>query len=277
MDLKLAKTSESSGQNILAGDISKAEIVKLLDEIKPSAIVHTAAHPGGKSMGEPTINLETNVLGSMRIFEWSARNQCKILYLSSSIVYGEVAPVPIPETSVIKPGTIYGVAKAACEQWLSVLSEGYELDWVVLRPFSTYGVGHNPSLDQGIVNVMLTQMEDGMKLIVKGSLGRLRDLVHVSDATSAICRALEIWPSRQILNVCTGKATSVREMIQFIAEVRGIEFSELECHETAGTIGDPMYNVGDTGLAEKTIGFRSRISPKEGIAHLLSRRLSVRS
>lgn len=276
VDLRPSRVPESQSKNVRVADVARAEIVELLDEIKPSTIVHAAAHPGGKSISDPTANLEVNVLGSIRIFEWCARNRCKILYLSSSIIYGEVVPIPIRETTTPHPETVYGIAKTACEQWLRVLGKGFDLDWVVLRPFSTYGAGHNPSLDQGIVNVMVTQIDSGKKITVKGSLDRLRDLVHVSDASVAICRTIELWPSRQILNVCTGLATSIREIIEIIAEVRGIESTAIQCQVVDGTIGDPSYNVGDASLAVDTIGFRSRILPRDGIAQTLSRRLNSR-
>lgn len=258
------------GENLILADVSKSEIVDLLDEISPQLIVHAAAHPGGKSLQDPALNVEANALGSMRIFEWSAKNSCRILYLSSSIVYGEAPPIPIKEEFVLRPATVYGVAKAACEQWLRILTQGFGLDWVVLRPFSTYGAGHGPSLDQGIVNVMITQMATTRDLLIKGSLTRLRDLVYVSDASDAICRTVETWPSQKVLNVCTGVATSIKEIIETIADVRGIDRSDFLCNEIPGTVGDPQYNVGDPTFASNTIGFRSRMLPRDGIAHLLS-------
>lgn len=274
IDCNVQASHTSVVGNLIAADVSKSEITDLLDAISPQLIVHAAAHPGGKSLYDPTLNVDVNGLGSMRIFEWSARHNCRILYLSSSIVYGEVPQFPIREDSALQPATIYGVVKAACEQWLRVLSEGFGLDWVVLRPFSTYGAGHGPSFEQGIVNVMVTQLATSRHVSVKGSLERLRDLVHVSDASDAICKAVEKWPSRKVLNVCTGIPTSIKEIIETIAEVRGIDWSEIRCSEIAGTVGDPLYNVGDPTLGLDTIGFRSRILPRDGIAHLLSLRSS---
>lgn len=276
VDRESVHDSSLTAHQFSIADVSRTEIVELLDEIRPSLVVHAAAHPGGRSLVNPTVNVEVNALGSMRVFEWCARNQCKVLYLSSSIVYGEVVPIPIKEDAPTQPRTIYGVGKVACERWLELLGFGYELDWIILRLFSTYGAGHRPSVDQGIVNVILTQLELGGDLVVKGSLSRLRDLVHVSDASQAICAAIDVWPSRQILNVCTGMGTSVGELIAWIAAAKGLDISKVQLQEVEGTIGDPQYNVGNPTLALQRMGFKSQILPRAGIAQLLSQRRSNR-
>lgn len=276
-DLGKRRTTSYTKDATYQSDVSKSSFSDLLTELSPTIIVHAAAHPGGRSLQEPSLNVETNALGSMRVFEWCAKNDCKILYLSSSIVYGDVLPVPITEDRLPNPGTIYGVSKLACEQWLKILEVGYDLDWSVIRPFSTYGFGHVPSLDQGIVNVMLTQIDSGGPVVVKGSLERQRDLVHVSDAARAICCAIERWSSRRIINVCTGISTSILEILHLIATERGIRFENLEIQEEVGTVGDPMYNVGDPRLARELIKFEAKTSVKEGIAQLISQRLRVRA
>ena len=69
-----------------------------------------------------------------------------------------------------RPGTIYAIGKVACEEFLKTLHLGYGLESTTLRLFATYGAGHKPNLFQGIVNIILTQIQNGDELIIKGSL-----------------------------------------------------------------------------------------------------------
>jgi UDP-glucose 4-epimerase len=133
-------------------------MVEILESIQPQAVVHAAAHPGGKSLREPIEDVRVNALGSMQIFHWCGKASSHVVFLSSSNVYGEQTENKTPETAALKPGTIYGACKVACEQWLRIFGQGLGLSWTVLRPFATYGPGYRPSLDQGIVNVLLTQL-----------------------------------------------------------------------------------------------------------------------
>jgi len=246
-------------------DITSADVEKVLSEVSPDVIIHAAAHPGGKSALAPSENVAVNALGSMRLFEWCAKNRLQIVFLSSSIVYGENTRDKLTESDFLHPGTIYGVAKAACESWLEILRGAYDLDWIVLRLFSTYGAGHRPSLDQGIVNVMLTQLLRGNVVISKGSLARKRDLVHVSDAARAIALTLDKWPSRRIINICTGRSTTIRDLIELLVQLEGRAVNEIDIREVEGTVGDPLSNVGNPELAAKLLGFKARVDLREGL------------
>jgi len=255
---------------MLQADIASSEISHVLDSVDADCVVHAAAHPGGKSLQEAAEDARVNAFGSMKIFEWCAEHGKRVVFLSSSIVYGDQQGVPIPESARLSPGTVYGVSKLACERWLDVLAQGRGLDWVTLRLFSTYGRGHTPSTVQGIVNVFLTQLRLGDRVIVRGSMERIRDLIHVSDVVTAIRLATEKWPSRKVMNVCTGHGTSISGILEHLCNALGRSHRGIQVEQEAGTLGDPDYNVGNPNLALETLGFRSEISLEEGLALLLS-------
>lgn len=236
------------------------------------AVVHCAAHPGGKSLQEPSSDVRVNALGSMRLFEWCARAKVPILYLSSSAVYGEQPAAPIPESAPLRPGTVYAVCKVACEQFLRILESGYGLSWTVLRLFATYGAGHRPSAHQGIVNVMLTQLLSGDQLLVRGSLERVRDLVYVDDAAQAIVECLFNDAARgRILNVGTGVPVTIRELIAELCGLLGKRPSDVAITEAEPTVGDPQYSVADIGALSR-LAAAPRIGLREGLERLLRER-----
>ncbi|HUR91676.1 MAG TPA: NAD(P)-dependent oxidoreductase [Gemmatimonadaceae bacterium] len=254
-------------------DVADDAVNAALDSAAPDAVVHAAAHPGGRSLAEPVENTRVNALGSMRIFDWCARAKVPVVYLSSSVVYGDQPPGPIPETAKLQPGTVYGVAKVACEQWLDILGKGCGLEWTVLRLFATYGAGHRANTYQGIINVMLTQLLEGDRVVVRGSLDRQRDVIYVDDAARAIVDAVFTPRARgRILNVGSGKAVTVREIVETVATALGRNLSELEIIEEAGTVGDPFSNVGDCSRAREVLGFTASHTLLSGVQALLRER-----
>lgn len=268
---------DASGVDLATGtDVAGDGIGDVLSAAAPDVVVHAAAHPGGASLHQSVDNVRVNALGSMRIFDWCAQSRVPVIFLSSSIVYGSQEVEPIPETAHLQPGTVYGVAKAACEGWLRVLGEGRNLEWTVLRLFATYGGGHKRSSVQGIVNVMLTQLEQGNRVEVRGSLGRRRDLVYVDDVAAAIVAAVVTPGARgQILNIGTGQAVTIGQMITRLASALGRNPDELELIELPGTVGDPPTNVADITRARTVLGYRPAWSLDAGLEALARQRTAA--
>jgi UDP-glucose 4-epimerase len=257
-------------------DLVDPKMVEILEASKPQTVVHAAAHPGGKSLQEPIENVRVNVLGSMKIFDSCLRSGSHVIYLSSSVIYGDQAQGYISETSPLIPGTIYGVAKVACEQWLQILGRGSGLSWTILRPFSVYGSGHRPSLDQGIVNILLTQLLNGNRVVVKGSLLRQRDLVYVDDVAAAIVQAVFCPAARgQRINISSGCAVTIEEIINLLCGVLKRPCSAIEIIEGAGTVGDPVSNVGDTTRMREVLDFETKYNLEKGLQILVDERLAA--
>ncbi len=233
------------------------------------------AHPGGRSLEEPVENVRVNCLGSMRIFEWCARLNIPVVYLSSSIVYGEQPNKPIAENATLFPGTIYGVCKVACENFLKVLENGYGLKWTVLRLFATYGAGHTPNLHQGIVNVILTQLMSGNKLTIKGSLSRVRDIIYIEDSARAIVDILFCENARgKIINVGTGIGTSVENIIKILCKELDRKKEDLDIRQAEPVVGDPHYNVADITQLINLVEFRPEYDLRAGLKKLVFSRIN---
>jgi UDP-glucose 4-epimerase len=275
-DLSL-DTARFEGDGIVweACDVSEPGLSDRLSRHRVDAVVHCAAHPGGRSLEEPSTDVRVNALGSMQVFEWCARKRIPVVYLSSSAVYGEQPASPIPETAALRPATIYAVCKVACENYLHVLGAGYGLPWTVLRLFATYGAGHRPNTYQGIVNVMLTQLLAGNSLVVKGSLERVRDLLYVEDAAKAIVACLFNEQTRgHILNVGTGAGVTIHGLIAMLCEVLGRQPGEVSIMESAPTVGDPFYSVADTSRLRALTGFAPDHSLRDSLSSLVQARLA---
>ena len=254
-------------------DICDENLYKILTVKKVELILHAAAHPGGKSLKEPVEDARVNALGSMKIIDWSAKNNCHLIYLSSSIVYGQHESDTLNEDLPLFPGTIYGVTKVACEKWIRIISEGYpDFNWTILRVFATYGPGHQFSLDQGIVNIMLTQLLDGNEVVVKGSLDRIRDLIYVEDLVSAIMKILRSdCANKKIINIGTGCGISIRDLIFKISKLLNRSSNKINIIQQTGTVGDPQCNVADTTFLYKITNFKPKFNIDEGLHDLIKK------
>ncbi|MFH2204161.1 MAG: NAD-dependent epimerase/dehydratase family protein [Elusimicrobiota bacterium] len=267
---------KNSGITWVQTDISEPQAAAALDQHAPDVVVHCAAHPGGKSLKEPVLDVRVNALGSMRIFDWCARAKKPVIFLSTSGVYGEQPRGPISEDAPIRPGKIYAISKVACENFLATLGKGCGLSWTVLRVFATYGAGHRPSTFQGILNVMLTQLQAGDRVVVRGELERERDMIYADDTADAVVRAVFSPQARgRIINVGTGRAVTVRAIIAMIAAAIGKDPAKIELVEEPREFGDPMYSVASAALAHEILGFTAKTSIQEGIDRLLRQRATA--
>jgi len=254
-------------------DITSPVFLERIDRYDLDAVIHCAAHPGGRSLHEPGKDVEVNALGSMRIFEECARRRIPVVFTSSSVIYGEQPARPIAESAPLHPGTIYGVCKVACENFLRILGEGYGLKWIVLRLFPTYGAGHTPGMSQGIVNIMLTQLLRGDRVIVKGSLRRERDLLYVEDAARVIGKAISVPEAfGHVINVGTGISTTVQVLVETICACLGKRMDNIEVIEEPGTVGDPFYCVADCSKAREILGFVPSYDLKRGLSEMIRER-----
>jgi len=265
---------ELPGITWLNADIASPELPGKLSQYPIDGVVHCAARLADQSMAHPTADTKTNALGSIQLFEWAAGKRVqRVVFTSSSGVYGHPPARPIKESDPAIPATIYSVNKIACENYLRILENGYGLKWTVLRLFPTYGPSHKPSKTQGILNVMLTQLMEGNEVVVKGSLDRVRDLVYVEDTAQAIVESLHSDAAQgKIFNVSSGTSCTIKEMIYTIGGVLDRPASKVQIKELPGTPGDPMYNVADISLIRETIGFAPKFSLHEGIKRLVEAR-----
>jgi UDP-glucose 4-epimerase len=254
-------------------DITKSNFENIFNELKPTGVIHCAAHPGGESLQDPVLDVEVNILGSIKLFYQAALAKTPIVYLSSSAVYGPSKLTrALKENDELNPGTIYAACKVACENYLKILEKGYGLKWTILRLFATYGPGHKGSNFQGIVNIMLTQLLKGNKVVVKGSLQRVRGLIYVNDAAFAIVNALENEKSRsQIINISHQTPSTIQNIIKILMQHIGKEDARII--EEEGTVGDPMYNYADITKSKEILNFEPKYSLEDGLKELVDIKL----
>jgi UDP-glucose 4-epimerase len=263
-DLSTGKLDDVPSEvDFIEGDLADRQIVQQFPK-GVSTVFHLAGQSSGEiSFDDPVGDLQRNVVTTLRLIEWCAEHGSPRLVLASSMsVYGhQDDPVGVVELSVTRPLSCYGVGKLAAEQYLHVYRD--RVPSVALRMFNTYGPGQNlDNLRQGMVSIFVAQAIREGRILVKGSLDRFRDLVHIDDMIEVWMRAGRAEGAiGRILNVGSGVKTSVGELTSMISAAVG----GCPVDTTGGTPGDQFGITASTDLLRSVLGFVPSIPVSEGV------------
>lgn len=231
-------------------------------------VFHLAAQPSTRySIREPLLDFESNVLGTFNMLA-AAREAgvARFIYTSSSAAYGEPKRLPMSEDDLPSPPTPYGASKLCGEHYCAVFNRLYGLRCTWLRPFNVYGPGENPETSLDEVYHYTLAMVRGEPVVVTGDGSQTRDFVHVEDVARAHLLAAEHDASiGEVLNIGSGRGTSINDLIAEIARVAGAE--PVVKHQPWPE-GDIRHEYGDILRAGRVIGYRPRVALSQGIAGL---------
>ncbi len=237
------------GAIFIEGDFSRDEIIEKLKDIEFDAIFHIGGQSSGEiSFEEPQYDLNTNTLSTLKLLQYAKESSCKkFIYASTMSVYGEDGKrEKFSEDDKTNPKSFYAVGKLASENYLDIFQREYGIDFTALRYFNVYGEGQNlENLKQGMVSIYLKQFFDDSfrEVEVKGSLDRFRDLIYIDDVVDITIDALNNPKFKnQIVNVGTGRKITVREILELIEKISGID---KEIVVTDGTKGDQFGIYAD--------------------------------
>lgn len=205
----------------IMGDIQEINTLNVPGDI--DAIFHMAAHIDvRKSVQDPLMDAQHNVLGTIAVLEWAKRHGVKKLIFSSTggAIYGEAEICPTPETNTILPEAPYGVAKLSAEHYIGLYSRLHEMETVCLRYANVYGPGQNGSRESGVIAIFCDRIHKDQPLQVNGDGTITRDFVYVGDVVNANIAALQPGLTGTY-NIATGKETSLNQLIEKLKQVSG--------------------------------------------------------
>ncbi len=237
------------GAIFIEGDFSRDKTLDRLENIRFDAIFHIGGQSSGEiSFEDPEYDLNTNTLSTLKLLEYCQKTNCKrFIYASTMSVYGEDGEKEqFSEEDITEPKSFYAVGKLASENYLKIFQREFGIEYTALRYFNVYGEGQNlENLKQGMVSIYLKQFfDDNFKEVeVKGSLDRFRDLIYIDDVVDITVETLNNPKFKnQIVNVGTGKKTTVREILELIRKLSNIDKKIVV---TSGTKGDQFGIYAD--------------------------------
>jgi nucleoside-diphosphate-sugar epimerase len=224
-------------------------------------VFHLAGQPGVASFGDVfPVYVRRNVLASQRLFEAAAEAQVRVVFASSSSIYGDATAYPTPEDSRPRPLSPYGVTKLACEHLVGAYGAELGLDAVVLRYFTIYGPRQRPDM---ALAKWTARAVAGQPLELHGDGTQSRSVTYVDDAVEATILAMEQARPGAILNVGGGEEVSMLDAIEIIAQLSGHTPQVIHAPRRQG---DQPRSLADTSRVRAEIGWEPTTPFAEGLA-----------
>jgi UDP-glucose 4-epimerase len=258
----LACLLDHPGFRFVELDLAQAELGAIVAEA--DFIFHQAGQPGVRaSWGkEFDVYLECNVRATQRLLEAvkdSSRLR-RLVFASSSSVYGQSSDLPLRENSLPQPFSPYGVTKLAAEHLCALYHVNHGVPTVALRYFTVYGPRQRP--DMGFHRFIRAALQD-RPILVYGDGEQTRDFTYVADAVEANWLALGPGAVGQVVNIGGGSRSSVN---QVLTTLEGILGRPIRREQRPPQPGDVRHTWADTSRARDRLGFSPRVSLPEGLA-----------
>ncbi len=251
---------------LVEGDIRDDETVR--EAVRGADLVyHQAALPSvPRSIADPITSHDVNATGTLKVLE-AARlaGVRRVVYASSSSIYGIEAPLPTPETWTPDPRSPYAASKLAGECYCRAFRHVYGLETISLRYFNVFGPRQDPSSQYAAVvpKFISCLLRDGPPTIY-GDGEQTRGFTYVQDVVHANLLAGSTPTTHcGAFNVSGEHTMSVNGLFRILAKLTGRKWVVPEYAEER--LGDVRHSQADLGKAHKVLGYRPEVDPEEGL------------
>ena len=256
----------------IKGDIQSAAKC-VMAAVGQHYIIHLAAKARiPQSFIDPDTYFDNNVTGTRNVLTAAhAVGIRKFVYASSSSIYGNNPP---PHKPFHKPDPLnyYAMTKLFGEQLCKQYKNVFDLNYNVLRFFTTYGTEQPSDDDNGLmISKFYRLANDSHPLTVHGDGEFKRDYIHVSDVASACIASMESKVKSEVFNVGTGKSYSVNQIVNILREF----FPDLEIEYQDKPKGYATDTLADISKAKKLLGWQPLIDTETGIRDLYNLKKSI--
>jgi UDP-glucuronate 4-epimerase len=248
-------------ENAAGFDVSRLDLAEddlALDGF--DGVFHLAGQPGVRSFGTMFDDyVRRNLLATQRVFESAARAGVRVVFASSSSIYGDAERYPTAEDARPSPISPYGITKLGCEQLAYAYAKGFGLDAVVLRYFTVYGPRQRP--DMAFARVV-DALARGASFELYGDGLQSRSFTFVADAVEGTVAAMHGAPGGALYNVGGGAEATMRDAIAALERVSG---RALDLAEKPAAAGDVRRTAADTRRIESDLGWRATTTFEDGL------------
>jgi UDP-glucuronate 4-epimerase len=249
------KEENASGLDVLRLDLAEDAI----DLAGFDGVFHLAGQPGVRSFGDVfPLYVRNNVVASQRLFEAAAASGVRVVFASSSSVYGAAERFPTPEDTVPEPISPYAITKLSAEHLARAYERSFGLDVVVLRYFNAFGPRQRPDM---AFTRMCFALAEGRPFDLFGDGSQTRGWTYVADVVAATMLAME--SGEGLYNVGGGVEASMRESIGMLEQIAG---RSLEVREEPPVPGDQRRTRADTTRIRRELGWEPRVSLEGGLS-----------
>ncbi|TGK02986.1 NAD-dependent epimerase/dehydratase family protein [Leptospira langatensis] len=269
------KTKDLSFQYRACDLREPSSIHSILSEYTPDIIFHLAGQTFvPRAIEDPNETLTINVGGTLNLLEWFRKSgkNVKIVYVSSSDVYGNLKPEHLPVSENLRPEPLnpYSSSKVAAETYcLQFARSSKNIEAVIARPFNHIGVGQNPNfvVPNFCKQVLETiSKSSGPSEVSVGDLTPTRDFLHVTDVVRAYVLLSESGRDQEIYNICSGTETPISQVLEWIIEFAD---SKVETKVDPARLRpmDMRRSLGDNSKL-RSLGWAPKVPLKEAVREI---------
>jgi nucleoside-diphosphate-sugar epimerase len=237
-------------------------------------VFHLGALPSvPRSVQDPLTSSAVTIEGTLNVL-LAARDEGvkRVVYASSSSVYGNGGSLPRVESAAPDPISPYAVAKLAAEKYCTSFSRVYGLETLVLRYFNVFGPRQDPTSQYAaVVPRFITRIRNGEPVPIYGDGTQSRDFTYVANVVEGNLRAADAERADGVvLNLATGRSASVNELADRIGEVVGRPATKEYLSVRTGDVQDSWADISE---ARRLLGWEPTVSLEEGLrltAHSLA-------
>ena len=259
----------ASGIEFIKGSITD---LQLMNEVLADAdfVFHQAALPGvQRSIEDPAHANEVNIRGTLNVL-MAARDAGvkKVIYASSSSVYGDTPELPKREGMTPNPLSPYAVTKLVGEYYCKVFNDVYGLSTISLRHFNVYGPRQDPHSEYAaVIPRFVSRVLKGEPPIIYGDGQQTRDFTFVKDVVNANILAMNS-DATGVYNIASGRMISIQELATLITRLTGRD-SDLEPVFDKPRKGDVRHSLADISRARAVMGYKPEYSLERGLEETL--------
>ncbi|WP_119461743.1 NAD-dependent epimerase/dehydratase family protein [Rhodospirillaceae bacterium SYSU D60014] len=279
-DLSTGRRSNApEAAELRIGDVADpaavAEAMAGVDGCFHLAAVASVARCNTDWAGAHRVNLTgaINILSAARATDGQAR--VPVVYASSAAVYGDNPELPLGEDARTLPLSAYGADKLGCELHARAAAIVHDLPTIGFRFFNVYGPRQDPkSPYSGVISIFAGRVGRGDPLQIFGDGEQTRDFVYVDDVVRCVLAGMrrlqdarDETPRAEVMNVCTGAATAVRQLAEVMIDLAG---QRVPIEHQPPREGDIKVSVGDPRTAGQRLNFKATVPLREGLSRTLA-------
>ena len=230
---------------LIEKDLNDADLDDILTDV--DYVFHLAAMASVPlSIENPSECIENNMDATIKLINACKNNNVKkIIFSSSSSVYGDNTNIPLKESEYPLPKSPYAASKASGELFLKTYYEAYGLNYISLRYFNVFGPKQDKNSQYAaVIPNFITALLEGEKPIIYGDGEQTRDFIYIRDVVNANIKAAES-DYNGIINVASGKKTTINELYKIISETLGSNIEPKYLPERKGDIKHSLADVNN--------------------------------
>jgi len=228
-------------------------------------IIHLAALPSvPRSIKNPLLSNNYNLDGTLNVFEIAKTLNIKVVYASSSSVYGDSEKLPKEESMSSKPLSFYAVQKHTGEEYAKLYSKIYGCEFVGLRFFNVFGPRQDPDSEySAVIPKFIKLVKEGKPLTIYGDGSTSRDFTYVKNVVKGILAACDTKGiGGEVFNIACNDRITLNQLAEDIQSILGID---AVIKHAEHRVGDIKHSQADISKAKRILGYVPEYTFKQGL------------